>query len=90
MICRHCRPSLLSQDEFAMVPRGIGKLELVFGEPAAYAKIVQMFPSMLLVDAEELLAKLQQQLGFDIDAHVVLQDPSLLMSVADNRNLSIW
>ncbi|KAK9866921.1 hypothetical protein WJX84_004310 [Apatococcus fuscideae] len=84
------RPSLLSQDEFAMVPRGIGKLELVFGEPAAYAKIVQMFPSMLLVDAEELLAKLQQQLGFDIDAHVVLQDPSLLMSVADNRNLSIW
>ena len=85
-----CRPSLLSEQEFLLVPAGINKLALVFGEADRYASIVQMFPNVLLLDAEDLLSKLQQQLGLDITPNVVLQDPSLLMSVADNRSLSIW
>lgn len=63
---------------------------LVFGEADRIAPIVQKFPNVLLLDAEDLLSKLQQQLGLDITPSVVLQDPSLLMSVADNRSLSIW
>ncbi|KAK9832244.1 hypothetical protein WJX74_004056 [Apatococcus lobatus] len=84
------RPSLLSEQEFPLIPAGISKLAIVFEEPDKYASIVQKFPNVLLLDAEELLGKLQQQLGLDITPNVVLQDPSLLMSVADNRGLSIW
>lgn len=90
MIDLLCRPSLLSEQEFCLLPAGISKLALVFGEPVRYAPVVQKFPNVLLLDAEELLTKLQQQLGLDITPDVVLQDPSLLMSVANNRNLSIW
>ncbi len=69
---------------------GIKKLECVFGNAEKYSPIVQQFPNILLLDAEDLLRKLQQQLGLAINPSVVLCDPSLLMSVADNRSLSIW
>ena len=73
-----------------MIPTGISKLESVFGSAAKYSPVVQQFPNILLLDAEQLVKKLQQQLGLAINPSVVLCNPSLLMSVADNRNLSIW
>ena len=88
MVC--CRPCLLSQQEFDRIPKGICKLESVFKDAAKYNPMVQKFPGILMEDAEDLMAKLEEKLGPNITHDAIMQRPEWLVAVIDNRNLSIW